>query len=76
MDVKVGPAKRAGYQRTILNQPLQQVAVRLEGDGVLLSFSAAGMYDLKSQYRYQLSFSRDELAFLLSRKKRERENTA
>ena len=66
MRVRVGPAKRQGGEKTILNQSLQRIDLDLDGDEVRLSFCAEGIYDCKSQYRYTMQFSRSEMLALLS----------
>lgn len=66
MRVRVGPAKRQGGEKTILNESLQQIDLNLDGDEVRLCFCAEGIYDCKSQYRYTMQFSRSEMLALLS----------
>ncbi|MFE0018005.1 hypothetical protein ACFWXH_24400 [Mesorhizobium sp. NPDC059054] len=66
MDIKIGPAKRPGVEKTILKQPLELIEVGVEGDEVQLRFCAGGLYDDKSLYRYTMRFSRDEMLELLA----------
>jgi len=64
MHLKVGPAKRQGSEKTILEQSLHELEVRGEGDDVELVFCARGIYD-QSQYRYRMRFSRSQMMALL-----------
>ena len=66
MDLKIGPAKRPGVEKTILRQPLNLVEVDINGDEVELRFCAGGLYDNKSLYRYTMRFSRNEMLELLT----------
>ncbi|BCH22441.1 hypothetical protein MesoLjLc_21840 [Mesorhizobium sp. L-8-10] len=66
MQIRVGPAKRPGRERTILDQPLGQIGIESEGDRVSLSFCADGIYDTQSQYRYTIRFSRREFLAILA----------
>ncbi|HEV2501680.1 MAG TPA: hypothetical protein VGV39_01305 [Mesorhizobium sp.] len=66
MDMKIGPAKRPGVEKTILRQPLKLIEVDVNGDEVQLRFCAGGLYDDKSLYRYTMRFSRSEMAELLA----------
>lgn len=66
MDLKIGPAKRPGIEKTILKQPLNLVEVDINGDEVELRFCAGGLYDNKSLYRYTMRFSRNEMLELLA----------
>lgn len=66
MDLKIGPAKRPGVEKTILKQPLNLVEVDINGDEVELRFCAGGLYDNKSLYRYTMRFSRNEMLELLA----------
>ncbi|MCG7507757.1 hypothetical protein [Mesorhizobium retamae] len=66
MDLKIGPAKRPGVEKTILRQPLNLVEVDINGDEVELRFCAGGLYDDKSLYRYTMRFSRNEMLELLA----------
>ena len=66
MQIRVGPAKRPGRERTILNQPLGQLEIETEGDKVSLSFCAEGIYDAQSRYRYTIRFSRTEMLSILT----------
>ncbi|QDC00393.1 hypothetical protein [Mesorhizobium sp. 8] len=66
MYLKVGPAKRQGSEKTILEQSLHELEVRGDGDDVELIFCASGIYD-NSQYRYRMRFSRSQMIALLER---------
>lgn len=66
MDIKIGPAKRPGVEKTILKQPLELIEVDVSGDEVQLRFCAGCLYDEKSLYRYTMRFSRSEMQELLA----------
>ncbi len=66
MNIKIGPAKRPGLEKTILEQPLNLIEVDVNGDDVQLRFCAGCLYDNKSLYRYTMRFSRSEMLDLLA----------
>lgn len=66
MDIKIGPAKRPGVEKTILEQPLELIEVDVKGDEIQLRFCAGCLYDDKSLYRYTMRFSRGEMLELFA----------
>ncbi|WP_311031229.1 hypothetical protein [Mesorhizobium koreense] len=58
MLIEVGPARRPGIADTIYDRPLQKDDLQVDPNGgIALTIDASGIRDVKSHYRYRISFT-------------------
>ena len=64
MLVDIGPAKRVGTRKNILDRPLLQEDVTFADDETVLTFCADGVHGVGALYRYELRLSKADMELL------------
>jgi hypothetical protein len=64
MLVDIGPAKRIGTRKNILDRPLVQADVTFVRDETVLTFCADGVHGVGALYRYELHLTRADIELL------------
>lgn len=64
MMVDIGPAKRVGTRKSILDRPLIETDVTFLDGETVLTFCADGVHGAGALYRYELHLTRSDMDLL------------